>query len=139
MGTPERISQLGCQCEVGVHEQDQHEGHHVGYRSEVIRKRAGENGQLASRYDLPADTASKVYDYKETAEAAVKQLREDNSLTSEQRQAALQKISDEAERTLKATLGEKTYNRYRDQGGWWLRNLAPRPQKQKTPVASING
>jgi hypothetical protein len=95
-----------------------------------------ELSRLAKRYDLPADTANKVYDYKETAEASVKQLRDDKNMSDEQRQTALQKVREETEKTLKEALGEKNYNRYLSQGGWWLRNLAPTPPKPKTAGTS---
>jgi hypothetical protein len=82
---------------------------------------------LAARYDLPADTADKIYDDKAAAEQAVKQVQNDKSLTSQQRQAALQQIRTETENTVKKALGEKSYKRYLRSGGWWINNLAPRP------------
>jgi hypothetical protein len=81
--------------------------------------------RLAQRNGLPADTAGKVYDYKQAAEDSVKQLRDDRSLTDQQRHELLQKIRGETEQTLKETLGEKNYKRYVNNGGWWINNLAP--------------
>ncbi len=81
--------------------------------------------QLARRYDLPAGTAGKVYDYKAVAEQTVKTMREDTTLTPEQRQAALTRIREETEQTVKATLGEENFKRYLRSGGYWINNLAP--------------
>ena len=82
---------------------------------------------LAARNNLPADTADKIYDDKTTAEQAVKQLQSDPSLTPQQRQAALQQIRTETENTIKKALGDKSYKRYLQSGGWWINNLAPMP------------
>jgi hypothetical protein len=89
--------------------------------------------RLAQRTDLPADTATKVYDYKEAAEQSVKQLQSDTSLTPEQRQTALQQIRVETETTVKTTLGDKNYKRYLREGGWWLNNIAPSPTPKPNP------
>ena len=95
--------------------------------------------RLAQRNDLPADTAGKVYDYKQAAETSVKQLREDKNLTTEQRQELQQKIRAETEQTLKQTLGEKSYKRYLNDGGWWINNIAPAPPRttSQRPAAVI--
>ena len=91
--------------------------------------------RLTKKNELPADTATKVYDYKSVAEEGVKKLRENKDLTSEQRQAALQDIRTETENTLKQTLGEKAYKSYLKNGGWWINNLAPsRPTPSGTRV-----
>ena len=82
---------------------------------------------LAAHNDLPADTADKIYDDKEAAEQAVKQVRTDTSLTPQQQQAALQQIRTETENTVKKALGDKSYRRYLQSGGWWINNLAPMP------------
>jgi len=89
--------------------------------------------RLAQRTDLPADTATKVFDYKEVAEQSVKKLQGDATLTTEQRQAALQQIRVETETTVKTTLGEKNYKRYLREGGWWLNNIAPSPPPKPNP------
>ncbi len=91
--------------------------------------------RLAKKNDLPADTAGKVYDYKTTAEDAVKNLRGNKDMTREESQAALQQIRTETEATLKNTLGEKAYNSYLKNGGWWINNIAPQ-QSPSTRVRS---
>ena len=47
---------------------------------------------LANHYDLPADTATKVYDFKGAAEKAVQDLSANTDLTPEQQQAARAQI-----------------------------------------------
>ena len=80
---------------------------------------------LAVRNDLPADTASKIYDVKQAAEQAAQDLQANTDLTPEQRQAALAQIGSATEQSVKSALGDKLYQRYRNNGGWWLNNLAP--------------
>ena len=92
--------------------------------------------RLAKKNDLPTDTAGKVYDYKSTAEDTVKQLRANKDMSNEQRQAALQQIRTETEATLKQTLGEKAYNSYLKNGGWWINNISP---KQSSGTATRAG
>ncbi len=94
--------------------------------------------RLAKRNDLPADTAGKVFDYKSTAEDAVKKLRDNNVMLNEQRQAALQQIRTETEATLKKTLGEKAYNSYLKNGGWWLNNISPTQRPSGTATRTGN-
>jgi hypothetical protein len=80
---------------------------------------------LARRAKLPADTAAQVYDYKQAAEDAAQLLRSNDEMLPEDRQAALQQIRVETETAVKNALGDKTYKRYLNQGGWWLNNIAP--------------
>lgn len=84
---------------------------------------------LARHNDLPADTATKVYNFKSASEAAVKDLRANSDLTPEQRQAALAQIRAETEASVQAALGDKLYKRYLSNGGWWLNNIAPPARK----------
>jgi len=89
---------------------------------------------LAKRTDLPAGTAGKVFDYKETAEQTIKQLNEDKTMTIQDRQLAAQKVREETEKAVRESLGEKNYKRYLQNGGWWLNSLAPAPPKPKPVV-----
>ena len=84
---------------------------------------------LAKHNDLAADTAPKIYDEKQAAENAVKELQANTNLTPEQRQAALQQIRSETEQSIKTMLGDKLYKRYFNNGGWWINNLAPMPRR----------
>jgi hypothetical protein len=84
---------------------------------------------LARHNDLPADTAPKIYDYKQTAEKAVQDLDANLDLTPDQRQAALQQIRAETEQSVRTALGDKLYKRYLKNEGWWIHNLAPTADK----------
>jgi hypothetical protein len=85
---------------------------------------------LANHYDLPADTATKVYDFKGAAEKAVQDLSANTELTPEQLQATRAQIQTETEQAVKTAFGsDKIYKRYLNNGGWWLNNLAPPPKQ----------
>jgi len=86
-----------------------------------------ELNRLAQRNDLPADTATKVYDFKEAAETAAKQLRADTTLSDEQRKQALVEIRNAAQQSVQDTLGAH-YSAYQRRNGWWLNNIAPAPR-----------
>jgi hypothetical protein len=89
--------------------------------------------RLADRAGLAKDAAKSVYDVKKIVEDQVKKVREDKTLSSEQRSLALQAIRAETEKTVVATLGgEKNYNRYKSRGGYWVSNIAPTPRPTKT-------
>jgi Spy/CpxP family protein refolding chaperone len=74
---------------------------------------------------VPKESVFKIPDIKKEAEAAASKLRNDKSLTSEQRTAALNEIKNETTKTLTDLLGSRRANYYQQSGGYWLRNLAP--------------
>ena len=84
---------------------------------------------LAKRNDLPADTAPKIYDFKQAAEKAVEALNSNQDLTAEARQAALAQIRAETETSVQSALGDKIFKRYQGNGGWWINNLGPAAKK----------
>jgi hypothetical protein len=95
--------------------------------------------KAAEREGLPTDAAVKVYDMKKAAEEFAGKLRNDPSLSFEQRQSALQGIRAETEKAIVQTLGQKGFERLQSQpmGSSWLRNLSPdasqAPQKPREP------
>jgi len=92
--------------------------------------------RLAQRSGLPKETAAKVYDMKEAAEAQARNLQQDANLTAEQRLAMQREIRSLTEKTIQESLGgEKNFKRYQSQGGWWLRNIAPDPPRPAAPTA----
>lgn len=91
---------------------------------------------LAKHNDLPADTAPKIYDFKQTAEKAAEALKANQDLTPEQRQVALGQIRTETEASVKAALGDKLFKRYLNNGGWWLNGLAPSTSQRVNSVIS---
>lgn len=74
---------------------------------------------------VPKESVFKIPDIKKEAEAAASKLRNDKSLTQEQRTAALNEIKNETTKTLADLLGSRRANYYQQSGGYWLRNLAP--------------
>lgn len=80
---------------------------------------------LATRAELPANTASKVYDFKEAAEEAARLLRENTALAPQDRQTALIQLRAETEKAVRDALGEKNYQRYQTSGGYWINSIAP--------------
>ncbi len=74
---------------------------------------------------VPKESVFKIPNIQKEAEAAASKLRNDKSLTQEQRTAALQAIKVETTKTLAGLLGERRANYYQQSGGYWLRNLAP--------------
>lgn len=83
---------------------------------------------LAKHNDLPADTAAKIYDFKSVAEKTAAALKASQNFSAEERQAALAQIRAETEASVKAALGDKLFNRYMSNGGWWLNNIASAPK-----------
>jgi hypothetical protein len=81
---------------------------------------------LAKRNNLPADTANKVYDFKQAAEKAVADLNANTDLPADQRLAALQQIRSETEKSVLDALGKTNFNRYLKNGGWWMNQLSPK-------------
>lgn len=92
--------------------------------------------KTADRFNLPKDSAVKVYDMKQIAEEQVKRVRSDSKLSPAQREAALQAIQAETERSVREVFGEQAFNSYEKQQGFWIKNLAPSrpPAPQPTPV-----
>ncbi len=57
-------------------------------------------------------------------------MRRDTSLTREQRQAALQGIRGETERSMQQVLGEKGFKSYQNQpNAFWLKGISPDPKQ----------
>lgn len=82
--------------------------------------------RIVQRAGLTTDTANEVHDMRKIAENQANQVRGNQNLTSEQRNAALQAIRQETERTIQQTLGTDAWDQYnRPNNTWWLRNLAP--------------
>lgn len=88
--------------------------------------------RTADREGLGKEAAVKVYDMKKAAEDQAKQIRTDQTLSSEQRTAALRGIREETERAVKGVFGEKGYATYeRNNGTFWLNGLSPDPAAPK--------
>ncbi len=85
--------------------------------------------RIADRNGLGKDGANKVYDMKKVAEDEAKKIRDNKSLTSEQRTAALQGIRTETENSIHAVFGDKGWKSYENQAHW-LNNISPKPKAE---------
>jgi hypothetical protein len=75
---------------------------------------------VTSRFNLPKGTAAQVYEMKHGLQAVSDQVRNDSTITDEQKAKALQAIQSETEKQVKNLMGEKAYNYYvwRGQASW---------------------
>lgn len=80
---------------------------------------------LANRYDVAPKAADQALDLRKSAESQVKMVNADQSLTAEQRQAALSGIKSETERALTGIYGPAAIQWYKQTDGAWLRKMAP--------------
>lgn len=88
-------------------------------------------GQLVSRFDLPDPVAADVYEMQREAQSQLARLTADKTMTEEQRQAALQAIRAETERSLAGALGPRPFEMYRTLYGQWLGDPASKPAASK--------
>jgi hypothetical protein len=79
--------------------------------------------QVADRFDLSRDVVDRVYGMKQEAERQKMALESNPDLTDEQRQAALNAIAKETERSVSKEMGG-VYKSYYKTAGNWIRNLA---------------
>lgn len=84
--------------------------------------------RVTEKYGLPGESAGKVYDMKRAAEDAANKIRQDKTLSSEQRTAALSGIRAETEKAMQGVLGDKAYKSYQGQA-YWLRSISPDPKE----------
>ena len=98
--------------------------------------------QVAERFELPQDTAGKVYDMKQEAERQKQKIDGNPNLTSDQRNLALAAVARETAKSVATTLGEKIFNAYQRANGQWLQSLSvsaappepPQPIVRPVPV-----
>jgi hypothetical protein len=82
--------------------------------------------RFAESHGLERTTVDQVYQLKDEAQEAAKEVRRNQELSDDQRAAALASIRAETESNVMQVLGEKnfkTYKRY----AYWMRNIAPPP------------
>ena len=80
-----------------------------------------------------ASAAARVSSLKTDAEKAANEVRRNRDLTPEQRNQALQDIRAASEAAVTKEIGEKGYKYYRQHGGYWFNNIAPRVTSTKAP------
>ncbi|HMP83266.1 MAG TPA: hypothetical protein PKA41_11250 [Verrucomicrobiota bacterium] len=90
--------------------------------------------RLTDKAGLPKESAVKVYDMKKTAETEARNIRNDKSLTQEQKTAALKAIRTETESAVQTVLGDKTWTSYqRQNSSYWLKSISP-DERPAAPV-----
>ena len=79
---------------------------------------------VTQRYGLPDSVAAESLGVQQTAQTQAAQVRANDSLSPEARQAALSAIQQETEQTLSQILGAKVLSTYKEYGGDWLTGLS---------------
>lgn len=87
--------------------------------------------RMAKAENLPADTARKVFGFKELAEAKAREFRANRDLPREQQQQLLAALRTETESAMKATLGDQLYDRYKPRA-FWLNSISYTPVRSTT-------
>lgn len=78
---------------------------------------------LATRFQIPREKAVEVFSYKSILQEYRAQVAADTSLTPAQKQQALTAMTQEAEKTVQAALGERAYRHFQRLGlGGWIRS-----------------
>jgi hypothetical protein len=82
---------------------------------------------------LPPSVASSIYEMKGIAEAEVARVRDDVSLSLEERRSTLDEVRLAVEEAVVKVLGKEAYQAYQKQlGSSWLRNLNRQPDAAQT-------
>src|ERR1051325_5293176 len=79
---------------------------------------------FAQNNNLPTDTAQKIYDTRVAAENERQRIRNDQSLSEDQRQVLLVALSSQTKQALGTMLGQDVYKAYQqNDGGRWIHKL----------------
>jgi len=87
--------------------------------------------RLVARLELPASAANEVVAVQKDIGTRASALRSDSNLTREVKNAQLTALADEATGKLNAVLGARGFEAYKQYGGQWVQNLAPRASPKK--------
>ena len=80
--------------------------------------------RFANRMELPDGTAEKVYDAWQFAQKQAKEVRQDNTLSEDEREALIDVLMDQTQKSLTDTLGTTAAGVYQKNGGQWVNRLA---------------
>ena len=84
--------------------------------------------RVADRNGLGKDAAVKVYDMKKAAEDQAMKVRNDTTLSPEQRAQALSGIRSETERSIRGVFGDTAWQSYQKQPtAYWMKSISPDP------------
>jgi hypothetical protein len=88
--------------------------------------------QLAQQNNLTKQTVAKAYEMQMEAEAQIQKIRDNQALSTEQRQQATAQLKELTLKSMQGVLGEKVYQGYQKIGGVrWLESL-DNPNAAKT-------
>jgi hypothetical protein len=74
---------------------------------------------------VPKESVFKLDEMKQQAQDAANKIRNDKSLSDDDRSAAFSAIRTETQNSINDLLGARPAKRYSNNGGWWLNNIAP--------------
>jgi uncharacterized protein (DUF4415 family) len=80
--------------------------------------------RITDRFELTPETAVQVYQMQKEAEAQARKIRDDTNRPVEERQAILEIMQDETEKSISAVLGSKVFGAYQKYGDGWLTRFA---------------
>jgi hypothetical protein len=83
--------------------------------------------RIVDRLDLPKETATQVWTLQKDIEQRANAVRMDRTLTPDVRNLQMAQLADEATTKISAALGQQGLEVYKQNGGFWLQNLQPRP------------
>jgi hypothetical protein len=81
--------------------------------------------RLLTRFDLPATLAPQVVSVQQDIEQRANAVRQDKTLSPDDRTSQLAGLAQEAQTRLTTTLGVQAYEAYKFSNGGWINNLAP--------------
>ena len=92
--------------------------------------------QITERFDLPKDTADKIFDMKQEAERQKQRIDANPNLTEDQRNKALSAIARETEKSVAGAMGGKVFRAYQKSSGQWLQglNISSVPPEPPQPI-----
>ncbi len=94
--------------------------------------------QLVARLELPSDTTDKAWSVRDEFQKRITQVRQDQSLTPEQRTQQYTALQKEAvEKVAPLFGGTRGVEAYKQYGGQWIENLVPRPRPDASRPAAI--
>jgi hypothetical protein len=80
--------------------------------------------RITERFELPEATALQIYQMQKEAQAQAKKIRDDKSRAVGERQAILQAMQSESEKSISAALGATEFKAYQKYNGAWMEQLA---------------
>jgi hypothetical protein len=86
-----------------------------------------QTSQLVARLELPPETATQIYSVQQDIQKRANALRQDRTLSPDDRVTQLTALASEAQVKISGSLGATGFDAYKQYGGQWLQNLVPKP------------